>query len=340
MSAAFEEFIVKPSCYDFRLDDLGLAPATKYRYLENLRRSGSLRRFHLKHLKPLGISVVYGVKQVDPGLWRQLRRLGSVSNEWLEKKGFPLPWYLHTISVLGSKKLFVSWFIPEGVDHGDVIDWLDEGYYGWKIPVQNCVGKRDPRLAGTLGNHLRKLVSIGDLGVRTPVLAYVLVAALDHDPLLSLRKIGDVINIAASRDLPALLEGSIKPRYINRYYKMLSEHYVLGRVYVAEKIRGVKALVSVERRCSRIFYGALAATRESTYLYYSETGSVAGVSMSGDLSDILIGQGCDFDIYVRYKTLVFPFPYELYDPLEDRWLTRPRHEYALLLRKLGLVYTR
>lgn len=39
MGTGFEEFIVKLSCYDFRLDDLGLAPATRYRYIETIKRS-------------------------------------------------------------------------------------------------------------------------------------------------------------------------------------------------------------------------------------------------------------------------------------------------------------
>lgn len=340
MGIGFEEFIVKLSCYDFRLDDLGLAPATRYRYIETIKKSSSLRSFHLKHLKPMGIGVVYGVKRVDPGLWRRLHRLRTVSNEFLEKQGFPLPWYIHTISLLNSKQLFISWFIPPGIDPGSSVEWLDEGYYGWKIPVQNCLGRREPKLVNKLGKHLHELVSIEKLELRTPVLAHVLIAVLDHDPLLTLKKIGDIVNIAASRDLPAPLQGSIKPKYINRYYRRLSEAYVLGRVYVSSGLSGVKALIGTDKRCTDTLYGALAATGESTYLYYSKLGAMAGVTMSGILSDILIQEGCDLDIYVRYRTMVFPFPYELYDPFEDKWHTRPRLEYALLLKKLGLIHVR
>ncbi len=338
MAPSFEEFLVKLSCYDFRLDDLGLAPATRYRYLESIRNDYSLRSLHLKHLKPLGIGIVYGLKRVDIGLWKRLRRLGAVTNELLERLGFPLSWYIHTLSILSSRRIFVSWFVPPGIEPGYVLDWLDEGYYGWKIPVQNCIGKRDTELIDRLGTRLYELASTKGLELRTPVLAHVLVAVLDHDPLLTLKRIGDVIHIAASRDLPVQLQGSIKPRYVNRYYRRLSEAQVLGRVYVSKRLHGVRALISTGKQCSRTLYGALAATGESTYLYYSETGAIAGVVMSGSLSDILINEGCDLDIYVRYRTMVFPFPYELYDPLEDRWHTRPRAEYALLLRKLGLIH--
>ncbi len=98
--------------------------------------------------------------------------------------------------------------------------------------------------------------------------------------------------------------------------------------------------ISTDKHCTDTLYGALAATGELTYLYYSKIGAMAGAVMSGALSDILIREGCDLNIYVRYRTIVFPFPYELYDPFEDKWYMRPRLEYALLLKKLGLVHVR
>ena len=339
----YSTFTTLLSCNDWHLRELSLPKSTLYSYVERVRRSE--RILHLKYLKPLGIGLVFAIKR-DPEIARALlvHQGSRIKTHHLKDIGIPGDRFVHTITVLPKNRVLVTWHKPPGISIE--YDGFDEVYEGYMVPVQNCVGKTtpkpDPELIDVLGSRLRQLLRIPELKLRMPALGYVIISMMDTNPLLSLRDMRRIVYAARARDLGSEEDALLRVKYLLRYYRKLSHHNVVGRVYVYGAEAGTRLVVSVHSECSETLYGILAATRSASYVYISKEKAVAGVYLpcgSGmDEPLKLLHKLCpETEIHYRLRTFMWPFPYEMYDPITNKWVTNPNEGFLKLLDKLQLI---
>jgi hypothetical protein len=335
-------FIRILSCKDFRVDDLSLPRATRYWFLHKLKKlvmDNAVFVRHLSFLKPLGVRVAFGIKN-DPVLARILLQT-TLDNEIAGRLGFPLPFLLNSVSVLSGGRVFASWVIPPRIDYGPILDW-GEVAVGWKVPVQTCVDEPTWDDIYRLGSRLEFLLSIGDVKLRTPLLAYVFIAILDKYRLLTLKEMASLTRVLDARDLGFdSSDGKLRWKYIDKYYRTLSEHNVLGRlvVFTSYHLGLPRFTVIADPQCAQEVYGAIGVGGYAGHIYYSDDFIVAHLLLDKRLQAMLgkFSSRCLIDVVARYRTIVFPFPYELYDPIEDKWSTKPVPEFVELLRRLGVL---
>ncbi len=342
ISGELAKFMRILSCKDFRVDELPFPRTTRYWFLHKLKKLAMDNIVFVRHtsfFKPLNIHVAFGMKN-DPVLAKLLLRV-SLDNEVARKLGFPLPYLLNSVSVLSGGRVFAAWIIPPEVDYSPILDW-GEVTVGWKVPVQTCL--LDPTWDDIykLGSRLEVLLNIEELKMRTPVLAYVLIALLDKYKLVTLKEMASLTRVLDARDLGINnSSGRLRWKYIERYYKTLSARNILGRItvftdYHLELPRFT--LVSYPE-CAQEIYGAISVGNYAGHIYYSKDLVVAHLLLDKDLEHVLgeISANCTIDIVARYRAMVFPFPYELFDPVKNKWTTKPVPAFVELLRRVGVL---
>ena len=337
------------SCYDFRLEDIPLLrPQSKYHYLAKVQQHFR-RALHLRYLYPLGISTILCRKE-DVDTAQRLLASGHT-----RETGLPLHGMADFFYVFPNHRIVVGWHRLPGVDYSAVYEWGDECIEAVVVPVMDCEGEPDYSLQGLIarGSRLRLLLKKRDVRLRTPVLAYIILAMLDVNPFLTLPQMRSSLKKAAEfRDVdPGLIEEvTLRTKYLYKYYRVLSSSYVAGRMWVYTEgpdyyqgIGGpVTGLLEAPRPCIDVVYGWLAASRLGTRIIVPlEEGNVyAPVILNAPgAAEALrqLARHCAFDIQVRLRSGFTPFPFEYFDPVKVRWGLEPHEEYTKLLRKIRLV---
>ena len=275
-----------------------------------------------------------------------LNRLG---NAYLEKMGIPLAWYAEVIMVGASGNIAISWYLPSGVDPGEIYGRYEqrgEVFRAYKLPVYTCKPEPSEEDIPALGRTVRKLLSLAHsppLSPRTPLIAYVIMAMLDKFKLITLNEMAKIPSALEARDLEDVLttEEDLRKKYILKYYNLLSENMVVGRYRIYRKDfleRSVPVYVEAEPEDLETLYGFLALTGGAVHVYVSE-------------DSVFTVMRIDSGTVLRFRPLLqllratalatrvlsYPFPYELYDPISDAWRKHPVRSVTELFRKLGLV---
>ncbi len=274
---------------------------------------------------------------------RSVISMPRVKQEDLGALGVPAHWLLVSAAVLDGSRMLLEWVVPPGVDPGPMRDWvLDRGgeaWLGWKLPVQTCSPSSD---VDTLGRRLRLLLA--KLRLRTPLVAYMLLAVLDRLRLVRLCDAVRLTAVALARDPePLAPTATLRRSLVRRYYVELSRAQVLGRYRVLgpRELAGARAYLLVEPGCAEQLYGVAAAHGAASHVFH---GGVAAASLLLDNSvqRELAGRlgGCIVGAGLRLRSLYSAFPYELYNPLEGRWRLEPVPGFMERLARAGLLERR
>ncbi len=330
MSIGYAEFRVLLSCLDWRLEMRSLPRSTRYKYA-SLVRSREFR-LHLRFLKPLGVRFYLAFFHDD-----NLRRLFAERRR-AKVSELPVPhrWYIHSVSLLGDGVILGTWFAPRGapVDPGELPGVVYEADY---IPVANCEGRvyGQPSVEKMLelGERLDYFLRAPPYKPRTPILAYLILAALDHEPMLTITELTRALQLLGMGD------GGLRSRLVTRYYRELSERRIAGRVY-ALLPRGTPMVISAPRDCSHLVYGLLAATMRGAAMYVTEERVYAPFLLDQESINTLMAVEArcpGLRAHARLATYVYPVPYEMLDPVKGVWREEPVSEMEALLAKMRLV---
>ena len=194
----FSWFVTLLSCKDFRRDDLGLPRHKLYRYVEKLRELVEKGGWFAKHMSfrhPVDVGNIIA-RFRDKELARKLATLplNRLGNAYLEKMNTPLAWYAEVIMVGASGSIAISWYLPSGVDPGEIYGRYEqrgEVFRAYKLPVYTCKPEPSEEDIPALGRTVRKLLSLAHsppLSPRTPLIAYVIMAMLDKFKLITLNE--------------------------------------------------------------------------------------------------------------------------------------------------------
>ena len=197
-----------------------------------------------------------------------------------------------------------------------------------------------------LGRTVRELLSLAHsppLRLRTPLIAYVIMAMLDRFKLITLNEMARIPSALQARDIADIIttEEDLRKKYILKYYNLLSENMVVGRYRVFRKEyvnRSMTLLLEAEPGLREELYGFLAATGSAAHVYVGEDVVLAMPRL--DYGAVLRYRGFLQelgDARLVTRILSYPFPYELYDPISDAWRRHPVRSVTELFRKLGLV---
>ncbi len=333
MSINYAEFRVLLSCLDWRLEMKNLPRSTRYKYASLVRKNEF--RFHLRFLRPLGVRFYIALFRNDA-----LRRLMLERRE-LRSSELPLPHreYIHSVSLLGDGVILGTWFAPRGapVDPGELPGSVVEADY---IPVANCEGRiyTQPSIEKImeLGERLDSFLRTPSYQPRTPILAYLILAALDYEPMLTITELTRALQLLGAGD------GELRSRLVTRYYRELSERRIAGRVYALSP-SGVPVVIDAPRDCSHIIYGLLSSTMRGAVLYLTDERVYAPFVLDYENMNTLltVETRCpELAIHTRLATYVYPVPYEMLDPVKGVWREEPVEEMETLLAKMRLVTRR
>jgi len=350
--AGFDDFVTLLSCKDFRRDDLGVSAPTLYRYIDALREKIEKGGWFAKHMSfrhPVGVRNIVA-RFRDKELARKLASLPlkRLGNKYLEEMGIPLAWYTEVIDIVAGGQIIISWYLPNGVDPGEIYGRYErrgEVFYAFKIPVYTCRPNPGPEDIPVLGKTARRLLSLAHtrLRLRTPLIAYVIMAILDRLKLITINEMAKIPAALKARDIEDVITTSedFRKKYIMKYYNLLSENMVVGRYRVVKKDfiwRSVTMLLESRPDDLEEVYGFLATTGSAAHMYVSENTLVATIRL--DYGMVLRYRGLLQElgtVYLATRVLSYPFPYELYDPVSDAWRRHPVEKVTELFRKLGLV---
>ena len=340
------------SCYDFRVEKVpGLKENSKYYYLRRLAEQMPYK-LHQKFLEPLEVSTLVCIKR-DMDTAKKLLKSSDT-----RETDLPLAGFVQFIYIFPDGTSMVAWYKVNGIDYSEVYTWGEKCFDAIDIPVMDCEGTTDysPEGIEARGAKLRELLEYQRPRIRTALLAYVIIAALDANPLITFKELRQAIRMAASmRDVDeyaGLADGfELRLRYLYRYYRALSSANVIGRVWFSvlkpELVEGigqpVTGLLETSPDCAEQLYGFLAASRLGSRILYprqSGFGVYAPVVLTWPgVAEALraFAEICPYRISVRLRSGVLPFPFEYYDPLEDKWKTEPNVGFAQMLKKMRLV---
>ena len=340
------------SCYDFRVEKVpGLKENSKYYYLRRLAEQMPYK-LHQKFLEPLEISTLVCIRR-DMDTAKKLLKSSDT-----RETDLPLAGFVRFVYIFPDGASMVAWYKVNGIDYSEVYTWGEKCFDAIDIPVMDCEGTTDytPEGIEARGAKLRELLEYQRPRIRTALLAYVIIAALDANPLITFKELRQAIRMAASmRDVDEyarLADGfELRLRYLYRYYRALSSANVIGRVWfsvlkpeLVERIgQPVTGLLETSPDCAEQLYGFLAASRLGSRILYprqSGFGVYAPVVLTWPgAAEALraFAEICPYRISVRLRSTVIPFPFEYYDPLEDKWRTEPNVGFAQMLKKMRLV---
>ncbi len=318
--------------------------------LRELVEKGGWFAKHMSFRHPVGVGAVVA-RFRDKELARKLATLplNRLGNTYLEKMGIPLAWYVEVIVVGAGGRVVMTWYLPSGVDPGDIYrayEQRGEVFRAFRLPVYTCKPEPGEEDIPALGRTVRKLLSLAHsppLRLRTPLIAYVIMAMLDRFKLITLNEMAKIPSALEARDLEDVLttEEDLRKKYILKYYNLLSENMVVGRYRVYRKDfveRSLTLMVEAGPEELETIYGLFALLENTGHIYASESSVLAAVRL--DYGSVLryrgLLQGLG-DAYLVTRILSYPFPYELYDPISDAWRKHPVRSVTELFRKLGLV---
>ena len=350
--AGFDDFVTLLSCKDFRRDDLGVSAPTLYRYIDALREKIEKGGWFAKHMSfrhPVGVGSIVA-RFRDKELARKLASLPlkRLWNEHLEEMGIPLAWYTEVIIVGAGGDLIISWYLPSGVDPGEIYGRYErrgEVFQAYRLPVYTCRPNPGPEDIPVLGKTARRLLSLAHtrLRLRTPLIAYVIMAILDRLKLITINEMAKIPTALQARDVEDVITTGedFRKKYIMKYYNLLSENMVVGRyrVYRGEFVeRSLTLTLEAEPEKLETMYGLFALLGNTGHVYVSENTVFAAARL--DYGMVLRYRGLLQelgDVRLATRVLSYPFPYELYDPVSDAWRRHPVEKVTELFRKLGLV---
>ncbi|NOZ88302.1 MAG: hypothetical protein GXO15_00050 [Crenarchaeota archaeon] len=332
------------SCYDFRLGELPIPRSNVYYHLRRLRSSSVA--VHTKYLKPLDIDVMVGVRY-DRRLAYKLLSIRPRTEE-LGALGFPEPDFLFGVSAHVDGHVIAVYYQPPGIRIVDERGFFDRFWLAHQYPVQNCLGRREAseEAAEALAGRLNTLQSVGRLSLRMPALAYLILAVLDTKPLASLRDLSLIAEAAKARELieTGLM---IKLKYLQRYYRNLSRAFVAGRavVYPREWRNLVRVTIVAPKHCKKLVYGAASATLVTPHVFIPDIGVdgdvVAHMALPPHELDAIIElffRLCpDSTTMLRLRSIMFPFPYERFDPIRNRWDVTHHKEFLMAIQRMRVA---
>ncbi len=341
------------SCYDFResrreLENHGITNI--YRLLPRIPQPALHIAWHTR----LGFRQVYAIVRVDSETWRRLGRITSIRGLVSLPSPPPHPRYIKAIALFLGRILYVSWIVPERrVDqvHGEVVEWAEKNNAvlvgsGLRLPIWNCTGRlgldsenieenaKEYRLARNTRLHRSRM----------PILDYIIVSVLDRFPLITasrLRKVLYAIQARIEEGGREILGAEFKGRYLYRYYKSLSQERIVGRIWAYKLIHPVheRLVVAVDPGVAETAYALVASTLSAaTILESSQAVILSLLAHPQAMRQIMEYLGVDV-LYTFYPlvTTVFPMPYELYHPLEGRWMNNIIPGLFEILARMRLI---
>ena len=327
----FEEFLEFIRCHDFRVTGFPVSDTTLEDYVARLR-SGYGRK-HLRFLKPLGIRHVFAWVGRGTSLYKKILKTRSYRE--LE---VPAKRLLYGVAC-GASGCLVAWYEPPGLGVYRVVSGElreAETVAGYMLPVHRC-GSTELEL----GAHAERLLATPLVSLKTPAIAYILVAALDYDPLLTPGRLRDAFYAAAARGMD-VAGYELKTRFYRRYYARLSHSYVLGRAYVYKSLPGTWFLVVAERWCLPTVYAVAALYKTGAHVAVNKD-YVAATMVTGSaepLHRILETCRAAARVEALLNAYTVKFPYEHYDPVEKKWGWEPNNLFFEMLEKLRVVVAR
>ncbi len=305
---------------------------------------------HLSFRHPVGVGNIIA-RFRDKELARKLASLplSQLWNEHLEAMGIPLAWYVEMIVVGAGGRVTITWYLPSSVDPREIYGKYEqrgEVFRAYRLPVYTCKpepGEEDIPVLGRVAGKLLSLAQGPPLRLRTPLIAYVIMAMLDRFKLITINEMVRIPSALEARDLEDVLttDEDLRKKYILKYYSLLSENMVVGRYRVVGDDyvkRSMTLLLEAEPGLLEGLYGFLAVTGSAAHVYVGEDVVLAMPRL--DYSAVLRYRGFLQelgDAYLVTRILSYPFPYELYDPLSGAWRKHPVRSVTELFRKLGLV---
>ncbi len=328
-SNGFTRFLALLTCLDPRVDRLPFPQSTVYYYLEKLRSSKDHIVLHVGFTSRLGIGFVYASKRV-PDL---ARLLASGGPRWVEQLEAVIPAarYIHTITLAGGE-VHVTWYNPPGSGVAEAAEqWAGRAEPLLGVPVQNCLGEtaEEPgrREKEQLAEHAERLLEEAQqpLALRTPIIAYMIAAALDYKPLATLRELADPATALGARGLLQELSQrlgarGLRARLLRRYYRLLSQNHVVGRA-AAYTTGGHTITYRAPRECYETIYAVTALTHTSHRIYVSGERVYGGLYIHNPTPLRILQQHCpQLEYWYSLTVLRTAFPYEMYDARGQRWL--------------------
>ncbi len=335
------------SCYDFRLSkrELEKSGINVYRALKRIPQPA----LHIAWHSRLGFDQVYAILKVDANTWHSLRRTIMVKN----LRGIPFSRLVKAIAFFAGRTLYVSWMVPNqltGSVKEAVEDWIRNRSeivmgVGKRIPVWNCSGKLglEEEIVEKAAKEYQTIMRAKPHKSRMPILDYIIVSVLDRFPLITishLRKLLYAIQARIEERLP-IESDELKGRYLYKYYKTLSRKKIIGRVWTYKLFHPVydKLFLVMEPDDPARIYGGIASTLSAASIMVSQNSILSALLATPHLLQSLLDKLSDSILYTFYplEVTVFPAPYELYHPIEKRWMDRPVTDLFDILRKMRLL---
>jgi hypothetical protein len=331
-----KDIAAKLTCIDIRTDyrKLDISKAWMYQWLiPKLREHVTI---HMPYLHPVNITFLKGAVR-DKGRVRELARIYFHINSISGFRGLPVYRYLYRMYFLGSGELMVLYYAPSDIRdeiEASLDDFFDEVERVDVYPVMNCRGLlfedvKDNLEIDKIGHDsLMQLCTVPPYKSRNWFLDYMLIAALEHDPSLTIRELRLLTHAARARVEKELNEKiELNMRYVTRHYREMSRRFILGRMLVVRPDVCCYPLIEAEKSARELLYGLAATTLGSTLFIEGRDTVIASVAVSSiqELGKIMMLLGYSItkvNLVIQLK--VAPFPFEMYNPLTGEWsLGRP-----------------
>ncbi|WP_048061487.1 hypothetical protein [Hyperthermus butylicus] len=338
--------LVLLSCYDYRLEaeKFGVVKQTIHPMVASARKKYK-PVYHIKDLRPLGFATILATMR-DRELWRKLANTNSV--EYIENH-VVLGRYVSSIVLTVDGHIIVTYNVPK-ILLDDAVSVVEKWYtdrqgevvVGETMPVRNCAGVVGQLALPSLEQHYHVARMFEEYRSRMPFMDYILLSILDHDPLLPLSDVRNLVHAIEARIEKEIGEGLLRYRYVLRHYRSLSEKGVLGRARIPKIIEEPKTAISIiaEEKCAPKLYAYAAAYLASSRMFISKSTLVVGLYVPQTVVNRLAEEAydCIIEAYVPVKGFLAPFPFEMYDPIRDEWSLEPvSQDIVNLLRKFRLL---
>ena len=291
---------------------------------------------HLRFFRPLGIEQVVAVIEKGTSLHQRLLKTEART---VSEVPLPMSRLLYALAC-GASFCVAIWHEPPGLDvYREVSESLRDAVVlrgGVVLPVHRCgAGEVE------LGAHAERLLRVPRLGLKTPAVAYVLLAALDYDPLLAPGRLRDAFYAAAARGMD-VAGYELKTRYYQRYYEKLSHSYVLGRALAVKWVPVEQFLVRASRGCLRHIYAVAATYRTTGHMLVTKDFVLATMATESTEPLYRVLKTCRDEAHVEALLNSFStnFPFEHYDPVTNKWEKKPNYLFFEMLKRMRIVISR
>jgi len=348
------------ACLDFRLEEdrgkllelLGYSEKHVDGVLRRLRGMGlEVAAQHIRDIRPLGLAsiIVRG---------RRREALDQATRLWELRGRVPRYRYLYGYRVLMDNSAVYSYLAPvDAIDefYGDIERGLVEGGggalidAGFTVPVRPDCGadaSTDPgaALSDAEVEEAARRLEEAPPSLRHTLLDVMVYAALDLNPMRSIRDLLNVSDVVAERlEEPAVVK--LNKRKTMQRYTLLSRQRLVGRVMIARAVWRSHDLLPIyleaRRECAPQLYAAVAKLWASPNIFVGS--EVAAVVMllpedAGYEVQRLLG---DCVTYSNILTRGFGtcLPVEMYDP-RGSWVVEsdePRYDLLRVLQGKGIA---